>query len=80
MRREGKIYEHSVDNVILRDPPLGISPLWTNLQRMLNPQPQPCPGEPWIRILGSFHFQYGFNLPLHLYRINRPHLQHLRTC
>ena len=42
--REGKIYEHAVDNVVLRDPPMGISPLWTNLQRILNPQPQPCPG------------------------------------
>jgi hypothetical protein len=41
---EGKIYEHSVDNVVLRDPPLGISPLWTNLSRIFNPQPQPCPG------------------------------------
>jgi hypothetical protein len=33
-----------VDNVVLRDPPLGISPLWTNLSRIFNPQPQPCPG------------------------------------
>lgn len=41
---EGKIYEHSVDNVVLRDPPLGISPLWTSLSRIFNPQPQPCPG------------------------------------
>lgn len=40
-----------MDNVILQDPPLGISPLWTNLQRMLNPQPQPCPGE--LKILDT---------------------------
>ena len=42
--REGKIYEHSVDNVVLRDPPMGISPLWTSLQRIFTPQPQPLPG------------------------------------
>jgi hypothetical protein len=41
---EGKIYEHSVTNVVLRDPPLGISPLWTSLSRIFSPQPQPCPG------------------------------------
>ena len=44
MSREGKIYEHLVDNVVLRDPPMGISPLWTNLQRIFSPQPVPCPG------------------------------------
>jgi hypothetical protein len=62
-RSEGKIYEHSVDNVVLRDPPLGISPLWTNLSRIFNPQPQPCPGLmcPFSRLLGvavfSAHLQ-----------------------
>jgi len=24
---------------------MGISPLWTNLQRVFAPQPVPCPGE-----------------------------------
>ena len=42
--REGKIYEHFVDNVVLRDPPMGISPLWSSLQRIFAPQPQPLPG------------------------------------
>lgn len=51
MRSEGKIYEHSVDNVVLRDPPLGISPLWTSLSRIFNPQPQPCPGAQRVHVL-----------------------------
>ena len=40
---EGKIYEHAVDNVILRDPPMqGLGPLLSGLN--LVPQQQPCPG------------------------------------
>ncbi|KAK9903421.1 hypothetical protein WJX75_005160 [Coccomyxa subellipsoidea] len=46
--RKGKIYEHQVDNVILRDPPMLRSPLFAglNLTPLLQPQPQtqPCPG------------------------------------
>lgn len=42
--KEGKIYEHAVDNVVLRDPPMGISPLWNNLQRIFAPPQQALPG------------------------------------
>lgn len=46
--RTGKIYEHQVNNVILRDPPMLRSPLFAglNLTPLLQPQPQaqPCPG------------------------------------
>lgn len=41
---DGKVYEHMVTNVVLRDPPLGISPLWTNLARIFSREPLPCPG------------------------------------
>lgn len=41
---DGKIYEHSVTNVILRKPPLGISPLWNTLARLFAREPQPYPG------------------------------------
>lgn len=46
--REGKIYEHSVDNMQLRDPPI-TNPLLYGLNLLVGPQasPQqvPCPGE-----------------------------------
>jgi hypothetical protein len=45
--REGKVYEHAVDNVQLRDPPI-TNPLLYGLNYILSPrlQPQqvPCPG------------------------------------
>lgn len=41
---DGKIYEHTVTNVVLRDPPLGISPLWNTLARLFAREPQPYPG------------------------------------
>lgn len=45
--REGKIYEHSVDNMQLRDPPI-TNPLLYGLNLLVGPQaaPQqvPCPG------------------------------------
>lgn len=41
----GKIYEHAVDNVILRDPPLATSPFLAGLNLVpAAPQQQPCPG------------------------------------
>ena len=58
--REGKIYEHLVDNVVLRDPPMGISPLWTNLQRVFNPQPVPCPGGSFNACNGRAACHVGF--------------------
>lgn len=48
---EGKIYEHAVDNVILRDPPMqGVGPLLAGLN--LVPQQQPCPGA-WFKDAGE---------------------------
>lgn len=46
---QGLIYEHSVDNVILRDPPMQGFPLLTGLNLVQIPQgmQQPCPGA-WI--------------------------------
>lgn len=43
---KGKVYEHQVDNVILRDPPMQRSPLFVGLDLtpLLQPQQQPCPG------------------------------------
>ena len=58
--REGKIYEHLVDNVVLRDPPMGISPLWTNLQRVFAPQPVPCPGEDLLHATASLRCMPAF--------------------
>jgi hypothetical protein len=45
---EGRIYEHSVDNVVLRDPPMqGVSPLLAGFN--LIPAQQPYPGGPRAR-------------------------------
>jgi hypothetical protein len=42
---EGKIYEHSVDNVILRDPPMqGLGPLLAGLNLVRAPPQQAVPG------------------------------------
>lgn len=42
---EGKIYEHAVDNVILRDPPMqGIGPLLAGLNLVPGQPQQPVPG------------------------------------
>lgn len=45
--KDGKIYEHSVDNVLLQDPPSKKIPLFAglNLIPSLQPQQQPCPGK-----------------------------------
>jgi hypothetical protein len=56
--RDGKIYEHSVDNVILRDPPLSRNPLMAGLNLLRIPQlagaPQaPCPGAYFTAEAGS---------------------------
>eukprot|EP00775_Hariotina_reticulata_P003636 gene3636-3897_t len=46
---EGKIYEHAVDNVILRDPPVqGIGPLLAGLNLVPGTPQQPCPGA-WLK-------------------------------
>lgn len=52
--KNGKIYVHSVDNIIFRDPPVVQLPVFFNLS--LNPAPvhQPCPGA-WFRSM--FFFQ-----------------------
>lgn len=43
--REGRIYEHAVDNVILRDPPMqGIGPLLAGLNLVPGTPQQPVPG------------------------------------
>lgn len=43
--KNGKIYEHNVDNVLLRDPPMQrTSPLLAGLNLVPSPQQQPCPG------------------------------------
>eukprot|EP00877_Chromochloris_zofingiensis_P015223 jgi/Chrzof1/9955/Cz04g21290.t1 len=42
---EGKIYEHAVDNIILRDPPMqGLPPLLAGLNFVPSVPQQPCPG------------------------------------
>lgn len=42
---DARIYEHSVDNVILRDPPMqGIGPWLAGLNLISTPAQQPCPG------------------------------------
>ena len=45
--KEGKIYEHSVDNVLLQDPPSSKFPIFAglNLIPSLQGQQQPCPGK-----------------------------------
>ena len=41
----GKIYEHAVDNVMLRDPPMALkSPLLATINLLRAPQAQPYPG------------------------------------
>jgi hypothetical protein len=46
---EGKIYEHAVDNVILRDPPMqGIGPLLAGLNLVPGQPQQPVPGA-WFK-------------------------------
>eukprot|EP00879_Flechtneria_rotunda_P000506 GHRR01000610.1.p1 GENE.GHRR01000610.1~~GHRR01000610.1.p1 ORF type:complete len:344 (+),score=81.40 GHRR01000610.1:198-1229(+) len=46
---EGKIYEHAVDNVILRDPPMqGVGPLLAGLNLVPGTPQQPCPGA-WFK-------------------------------
>lgn len=41
----GKIYEHAVDNVMLRDPPMALnSPLLATINLLRQPQAQPYPG------------------------------------
>ncbi|KAF5833258.1 hypothetical protein DUNSADRAFT_10496 [Dunaliella salina] len=43
----GKIYEHMVDNVMLRDPPMALnSPLLATINLLRMPQQQPYPGIP----------------------------------
>lgn len=45
---DGKIYEHAVDNVILRDPPVQGVPLLAGLNLVPGAPQQPCPGA-WFR-------------------------------
>lgn len=40
---QGKVYEHSVDNVMLRDPPMARNPLLASLN--LVPIPEAVPGK-----------------------------------
>lgn len=42
--RKGLIYEHAVDNVILRDPPMQTNPLFARLNLIPSAPSQPCPG------------------------------------
>jgi hypothetical protein len=49
LRSEGRIYEHSVDNIVLRDPPMGswIDPLlagWGLVAGRGSTPQMPCPG------------------------------------
>jgi hypothetical protein len=42
----GRIFEHQVDNIVLRDPPMqNVSPLLAGLNLMPMPVQQPYPGE-----------------------------------
>jgi hypothetical protein len=51
---EGKIYEHAVDNVILRDPPMqGLGPLLAGLNLVPGTPQQAVPGEGRCEVLCS---------------------------